>query len=509
MLLELFILDCLISFCKASLRLSDNSNITYEFEDAEAAFGPAIGEPNPKGLIYPVHPSNACSPIDGPPNGSMGFFALIERGECTFVQKVFNVQKSQYIGAIVVNNADNIFPMGSTEEFDISIPAVMVGKMSGEEIIHSYLWNYSYTATMVPNPSSHVEYYLVPFLIILSLAFLSISIFLLFRVVRMCLQRSKNRLSREALNRLPEIRFSDEYAALYDTCAICLEDYSLGDKLRVLPCNHAYHSKCVDRWLLRRQSSCPVCKYRIRKDTDSSTDSETNSQIDGQPPNQVATSSSSPLTQSVAASVSCPADQLSGTVVVHVPNSVEAAGTRVRANSADYLISVSLPSASVSPPQPPAPRRSHSFTTMIEALEGREEDGEKNVELGEQSPNMLHEDTVPLLPGVLSSAKRSSRFCRKPRMGVAVGGSGASRVFKPPSWLSGGRLPVPSNKPTTWLSFENPMVVASESMGSLASTTDPEETLDVAFQQANVGGSHVAESRVSTHPTTSSDVHRV
>ncbi|VDN12378.1 unnamed protein product [Dibothriocephalus latus] len=62
---------------------------------------------------------------------------------------------------------------------------------------------------MVPNPSSHVEYYLVPFLIILSLAFLSISIFLMFRVVRMCLHRSKNRLSREALNRLPELRFSE------------------------------------------------------------------------------------------------------------------------------------------------------------------------------------------------------------------------------------------------------------------------------------------------------------
>lgn len=27
----------------------------------------------------------------------------------------------------------------------------------------------------------------------------------------------------------------------------------------------AYHSKCVDRWLLRRQRSCPVCKYRIHR----------------------------------------------------------------------------------------------------------------------------------------------------------------------------------------------------------------------------------------------------
>ncbi|BHF71732.1 hypothetical protein SprV_0401479200 [Sparganum proliferum] len=324
----------------------------------------------------------------------------------------------------------------------------MVGKVSGEEIIHSYLWNYSYIATMVPNPTSHVEYYLVPFLIILSLAFLSISIFLMFRVVRMCLQRSKNRLSREALNRLPEIRFSDEYAALYDTCAICLEDYSLGDKLRVLPCNHAYHSKCVDRWLLRRQSSCPVCKYRIRKDTDTSTDSETNSQADGQPPNQVAASSSSPLIGSAAASVSCPVEgQLGSSVVVHVPDS----GARVRANSADYLLAVSVPAANASPSPPPL-RRSHSASIMIEAFEVPA-DG-KIGEVEEGSPNLPVEDTAPLLPDVVASAKHSSRFGRKSRMGgAAVGGSGVSRVFKPPSWLSGGRLPVPSSKPTTWLSF--------------------------------------------------------
>lgn len=39
----------------------------------------------------------------------------------------------------------------------------------------------------------------------------------------------------------------------------------------------AYHSKCVDRWLLRRQGSCPVCKYRIhRNHDDPETDNEEN-----------------------------------------------------------------------------------------------------------------------------------------------------------------------------------------------------------------------------------------
>ncbi|KAF9916534.1 hypothetical protein BX616_003506 [Lobosporangium transversale] len=86
-----------------------------------------------------------------------------------------------------------------------------------------------------------------------------------------------------ALQRTPMVRSSNPFVIPIQTnvtvdcqvatdpetgeiCSICLCDYAMGDRIRVLPCSHEYHPECIDVWLSTKSVFCPLCKHDLLSD---------------------------------------------------------------------------------------------------------------------------------------------------------------------------------------------------------------------------------------------------
>ncbi|XP_061376595.1 RING-H2 finger protein ATL8-like [Gastrolobium bilobum] len=70
-------------------------------------------------------------------------------------------------------------------------------------------------------------------------------------------------LKKKVLQSLPKFAYVDSDPSKWvatPECAICLEEFTAGDDIRVLPhCRHGFHVGCIDAWL-ESHSSCPSCR---------------------------------------------------------------------------------------------------------------------------------------------------------------------------------------------------------------------------------------------------------
>ncbi|XP_048477455.1 RING finger protein 24, partial [Rhincodon typus] len=49
---------------------------------------------------------------------------------------------------------------------------------------------------------------------------------------------------------------------LHEICAVCLEEFKPKDELGICPCKHAFHRKCLIKWLEVRKV-CPLCNTPV------------------------------------------------------------------------------------------------------------------------------------------------------------------------------------------------------------------------------------------------------
>ncbi|XP_053956311.1 E3 ubiquitin-protein ligase Godzilla isoform X1 [Anastrepha ludens] len=250
------------------------SQLIEEYNDLPAQFGPTLPANGIKVYAIPAENDHyACGPINVPPSRdgetypkTAKFVSIIERGggeNCTFEKKVRNAQASGYDAVIIYNNnGDDLEQMSAKNSSGIRIPAVFVGQSSGISLVSFQTPD----VILVINdelPFNINTQLILPFSILIGLCFLIMIFYMIYKCVREERRLRRHRLPKNMLKKLPILKYTKNCDLSQDTCVICLDEFAEGDKLRVLPCKHPYHSHCIDPWLTENRRVCPICKRKV------------------------------------------------------------------------------------------------------------------------------------------------------------------------------------------------------------------------------------------------------
>ncbi|XP_010473824.2 PREDICTED: E3 ubiquitin-protein ligase RDUF2-like [Camelina sativa] len=79
---------------------------------------------------------------------------------------------------------------------------------------------------------------------------------------------SSSLLRSSDIDSIPTIQISSSMLCSTDgsdpglLCAVCKDDFVVGESARRLPCSHIYHSGCIVPWL-SDHNSCPLCRFEL------------------------------------------------------------------------------------------------------------------------------------------------------------------------------------------------------------------------------------------------------
>uniref|UniRef100_A0A1J3JQ72 Receptor homology region, transmembrane domain-and RING domain-containing protein 4 n=1 Tax=Noccaea caerulescens TaxID=107243 RepID=A0A1J3JQ72_NOCCA len=268
----------LISHLASAKVLLIGKNTSLSFDDIQANFTPMIKKSDQCGVLYVAEPLNACSDLVNTVTVEEGSivsppYVLIIRGGCSFEAKIRHAQKAGYKAAIVYDYEDYGFLVSMAgNPSGVVIYGTFVSKATGEAL-REYVGRTDLELWFMPSfETSAWSIMAISFISLLAMsAVLATCFFVRRHRVRRRRIRALNgrdfpRMGISSLRSMPTTIFNGvcEEASTSVSCAICIEDYRIGDKLRILPCHHKFHVGCVDLWLGQRRSFCPVCKRDAR-----------------------------------------------------------------------------------------------------------------------------------------------------------------------------------------------------------------------------------------------------
>ncbi|XP_075463992.1 E3 ubiquitin-protein ligase RNF115 isoform X1 [Ascaphus truei] len=67
---------------------------------------------------------------------------------------------------------------------------------------------------------------------------------------------------KDKITSLPTVIVTQEQVDMGLECPVCKDDYTVGEQVRQLPCNHFFHGDCIVPWL-ELHDTCPVCRKSL------------------------------------------------------------------------------------------------------------------------------------------------------------------------------------------------------------------------------------------------------
>ncbi|KAG9287438.1 hypothetical protein G9A89_023810 [Geosiphon pyriformis] len=245
------------------------TNVSYL--DRIAAFGPRLTEDGLSGHLIPLDflesdNIDGCRELKNPLRDS-DKIVLVERGQCSFIEKVRNMQNSGALAVVVGDPERNglitMYATGITS--DVEIASVFIGQKDYHELrslIH--MLGSPVLIRLIKDDLLQWPLLDVIIVVILSPTVVMIFIYVLWRIRQRQLIK-QDIAPQQVVYNLPTKIFYSAKSQENDPqeCAICLEDYVDEDKLRIMPCKHEFHIACIDSWLTERKRFCPICKRDI------------------------------------------------------------------------------------------------------------------------------------------------------------------------------------------------------------------------------------------------------
>ncbi|XP_018575694.1 E3 ubiquitin-protein ligase RNF13-like isoform X1 [Anoplophora glabripennis] len=290
----LYIFLGLLKRCSAEIYAIKFESQFYfeEFGDIQAQFGPKLADGAVRGMLVNPEPPSACNKSLKPPPtnivNEIGKWVLLvprytSELNCSFEEKVRIAQLAGYDAVIVYNiNSEELVPMSAKNGTGINIPSVFVSYSSGEMLKNIYTDPKYFVVITGESPFNIQTHLLIPFAIVVGICFIVMITFMIVKFIKDRRRQRRHRLPTSTLNKIPTRKY--QKGDPYETCAICLDDYAEGEKLRILPCNHVYHSKCIDPWLTKNRRVCPICKRKVFAHDEPQHDSDSDSDADDTTP---------------------------------------------------------------------------------------------------------------------------------------------------------------------------------------------------------------------------------